>query len=419
MDEAIRFQALRTLTEPDTIHLRSQESPVPIASPRRTASSSEKEPSGRCGTKGRAGDLLGRFFRGLLFPVALYGFLLSIDLMSKAFKLAGGGFAERLIYTTSDPLAGLLIGLITTSLVQSSSSTTSITVGLVAAGILDLRLAIPIVMGANIGTTVTNTIVSIGHVTRRKEFQRAFAAGTVHDFFNVLAVAVLFPLELLFHPVERVATLLERLFAGVGGVHLVSPIKAAIKPATHLIADLLPWPIVLLALALLLLFASLSQMVRVMRRLVVSRVEGLFSRVLFRNDGAGFLFGWILTSIVQSSSVTTSLVVPLVGTGVLSVRRIYPYTLGANLGTTVTAILASFATGNPAAIVVAFAHMTFNLMGIAIFYPAKRIPISLALRLGRVVGRSKRNALFVIVGYAAAHAVPIVYVILRSLGGGR
>ncbi len=349
----------------------------------------------------------------LVFLAALYAFFVSIDLMGSAFKLMGSGFATNLLHTAADPIAGLLIGLLVTSLVQSSSFTTSMVVGLVAAGTIPMRVAIPILMGANIGTTVTNTIVSMGHVTRRHEFERAFAAGTVHDFFNVLAVIVLFPVEYFFHPIEFVATNLERLFVGAGGVHLVSPLKMVVKPATKWITHLIPHGLPVLGLALLALFASLAQMVRVMRRVVLTRVESLFDRVLFRNDAAGFVLGWILTTLVQSSSATTSLIVPLVGAGVLTVRRIFAYTMGANLGTTITAILASLATGSTAALVVAFAHMVFNVFGIVLFYPLRALPIAMATWVGRTAARSRRHALGVIGFYVLAYVIPILYLVLR------
>jgi sodium-dependent phosphate cotransporter len=347
------------------------------------------------------------------FLAALYLFFISIDLMSAAFKLAGRGFAETLINTASDPLAGLIIGFLATAIVQSSSSTTSIVVGLVAAGTMDLRLAIPVIMGANIGTTVTNTIVSIGHITRRHEFQRAFAAATVHDFFNLLAVIVILPLEVIFHPVEKIAIVLSNLFAGVGGLQLVSPLRAVVKPMSNLVVDFVPnfWP--LLIIALFALFFALSQMVKVMRGAVLTRVEGLFDRVLFRNDAASFALGTALTATVQSSSATTSLVVPLVGTGVLTVRKIFPYTLGANLGTTVTAILASFATGNAVAITVALSHLTFNILGTVIFYPARWIPIGIATRVGAYASQSKRHTITVLVVYASFIVLPLLYVLLR------
>ncbi|MBN1827389.1 MAG: Na/Pi symporter [Candidatus Eisenbacteria bacterium] len=365
----------------------------------------------------RAGaDLPFRFstlFDILFFLVFLYLFLFSIDLLSASFKLAGKGFAEQLIRMASNPVAGLLMGIVATSVVQSSSSTTSITVGLVAAGALDLRLAVPIVMGANIGTTVTNTIVSLGHAGRLREFEKAFAASTVHDFFNILAVLVLFPLEMAFHPIERAAVVLERYFEGVGGLQLMSPLKQVIGPAVHGATHLLPHTIPLAVVALVVLFLSLSRMVKIMRRTIVDRAEKFFNRVLFRNDLSGFLVGWILTAVVQSSSVTTSLVVPLVGTGVLSIREIFTYTLGANLGTTITALLASFATGNPLAVTVAITHMVFNLMGIAVFYPARALPIALALRLGRIAARSRGNLVLVFVVYILLHIIPLGYLFLR------
>ena len=150
-----------------------------------------------------------------------------------------------------------------------------------------------------------------------------------------------------------------------------------------------------------------------MRRLVIGRVERVFGRVLFRNDAAGFVLGWGLTTVVQSSSVTTSLVVPLVGTGILSVRRIFTYTLGANIGTTVTAILAALALGSPAAVMVAAAHLVFNVMGTALFYPARALPIGLATWAGRVAARSRKNTLVVVSIYVALIALPILYLLLR------
>ena len=350
---------------------------------------------------------------GIVFLGLLYLFFFSIELMSAAFKMAGRGFAEQLVATASDPLAGLILGFLATSLIQSSSTTTTIVVGLVAAGALNIQIAIPIVMGANIGTTMTNTIVSMGHVTRSREFERAFAASTVHDFFNILAALVVLPIEVLFHPVERSAVFLEQVFEGAGGMSLASPLKLIVKPPSDFLMDLIPYEIPLVVIALGVLFFALSRMMKIMRGAVLERLEGLFSRVLFRNDAASFTLGMVTTATVQSSSATTSLVVPLAGTGVLSLRQIYPYTLGANVGTTVTAILASLSTGNAAAVTVALAHLTFNMVGIAIFYPLKAAPIWLAEKTGAIAGRSKGNSARVIAVYIALHIIPVAYVFLR------
>jgi sodium-dependent phosphate cotransporter len=349
--------------------------------------------------------------RVLYFLALLYLFFSSIELMSAAFKMGGQGLAEQLLNTASDPVAGLLIGFLATSLIQSSSTTTTIVVGLVAAGTLPIGLAVPIIMGANIGTTTTNTIVSIGHVTRSGEFERAFAAATVHDFFNVLAAVTILPLEILFHPVERSAVFLQGLFAGAGGMSLASPLKLIVSPLADVVTGLLPRTLPLVILALVLLFVALRGMMKFMQGVVLQRLEGLFDRVLFRNDLASFGLGVVTTASVQSSSATTSLVVPLAGTGVLSLRQVFPYTLGANVGTTVTAILASFATGSPAAVTVALAHLTFNMFAIAIYYPLKALPIGLARKWGKLAARSKVSTAGVFTVYAALHLIPLLYII--------
>ena len=351
--------------------------------------------------------------KALYFLFLLYLFFFSIELMSAAFKLAGRGFAEQLVATASDPLAGLILGFLATSLIQSSSTTTTIVVGLVASGALSISVAIPIVMGANIGTTMTNTIVSMGHVTRSHEFEKAFAASTVHDFFNILAALTLLPIEVMWHPIEKGAHFIEAIFEGAGGMKLASPLKLLVGPPADVLLESIPHELPLLVIALGVLFFALSQMMKVMRGAVLDRLEGLFSRVLFRNDAASFSLGMVTTAAVQSSSATTSLVVPLAGTGVLSLRQIYPYTLGANVGTTITAILASFSTGNPAAVTVALAHLVFNILGIAIYYPLKAIPIWMAQWAGRIAGKSKGNSALVIAVYIILHIIPIAYVLAR------
>jgi len=314
--------------------------------------------------------------------VFLYLFIVGIGAMGHSFKLFGREFSERILSTTASPWVGLFIGILATSLVQSSSTTTSIVVGMVAGGAISISGAIPIIMGANIGTTITNTIVSMGHITRKAEFRRAFAAAIMHDFFNLTAVAVLFPLELATGFLSRSATHLAALFEGIGGLSLGSPLKAATTPAITLLAELVGQrPVLLLILAVLLIFATLIGIVKILRSLVLKRVSSFFDEHLFKTATRAFLFGVLLTALVQSSSITTSLAVPLVGAGLLSLLQIFPYTLGANVGTTVTAMLAALSTANVAAITVAFAHLLFNISGILLIWPIKkvrRLPILMA-----------------------------------------
>jgi sodium-dependent phosphate cotransporter len=309
----------------------------------------------------------------------LYLFLVSIGLMGASFKIFGKEFAETLIATTSNPFVGLFIGVLATSLIQSSSSTTSIVVGMVGGGALTVANAIPIVMGANIGTSVTNTIVSMANLNRSNEFRRSFAASTVHDFFNILAVIVIFPIQYFTNFLGIFALSLEKAFENVGGLTLFNPIKTITKPVISLLTDWLgdfPW--LILILSIVILFIALKKMVDTLRVLVIKRAEVWFDKILFKNAIRAFIVGLVLTLMAQSSSITTSLVVPMAGAGMLTLAQIFPYTLGANIGTTITAILASLATGNANAIVVAFAHLIFNISGIIIWWPFSRVPIFLA-----------------------------------------
>lgn len=326
--------------------------------------------------------------------LSLYLFLVGINGLSTAIKHLGGDFAEKMLSTTSNPFIALFIGILSTTIFQSSSTTTSLIVGMVSSGALTLGGAIPMIMGANIGTTVTNIIVSIGHINRGNEFKRAFAAATVHDFFNVFAVILLFPIEIAFGLLEKTASGLASFLFGTVSVsnEFNSPIKAGIKWGVHHIENLcFENNIVFIILSVLLTFAMLYSIVKLLRSLVLDNVQQFFDQYIFKTAIRGILFGMLLTIMVQSSSITTSTIVPLAGAGVLTLRQVYPFTLGANIGTTITAILAAL-TLNVTALVAAFAHLFFNLFGILIIYvnPLFRdIPINLANWISEVAIKNK------------------------------
>ena len=344
----------------------------------------------------------------------LYIFLLSIKLLGTSFQLFGKGFAEQLITSYSNPFLGLFTGILATSLIQSSSTVTSLVVGLVGGGVIPIAYAIPMIMGANVGTTITNTLVSLTFVTRKEDFRRAFAGATVHDFFNLCAIVVFFPLEINFHIIQKTALFLTNLFEGVGGISITSPLKLIIDPVVksfkHLLTSIASFPetlagIVMLVLAVVVIVSSLIYLVKIMRSLTARHTESFIDRYLFRHAFGAMILGFALTIVVQSSSVTTSFIVPLVASGVINLERAYPYTLGANVGTTFTAILASLATVtaisglgvNTAGVTIAFAHFTFNIYGIVVFYALRRIPIFCARLLSDLTARSKKWALIYVV----------------------
>lgn len=348
--------------------------------------------------------------RAALVVALLYLFLTGVELLSGGFKTMGAGFVDGLFEGVSNPVAGLFVGLLATVLVQSSSVSTSVIVGLVASGVVGADEAVPMIMGANLGTTVTNTLASLGHMRRDMEFRRAFAAATVHDFFNILAVIVFLPLELATGYLSSTAGWITEQVIGSSGAEFNSPLKAAVKMPAGWVKDLLSgvgaggnWMGGLMILiGLVFIFLALAYITRNMRLLVADRVEAAINRTLGAGSGlVAILLGAIITVSVQSSSITTSVLVPLAASGVLTLENIYPVTLGANVGTTVTALLAALATGNPAAVTVAVVHTLFNLSGIALFYPIRalrRIPLRLAAGLADVAAERRSTAIVYALG---------------------
>ena len=344
--------------------------------------------------------------------------------MGHAFKGFGSGFAERLITTTSNPFVGLFIGILATSIIQSSGTTTSMVVVFVASGILSIRCAIPIIMGANIGTTVTCTLVALGHITRKEEFKRAFAGSIMHDLFNILTVIILFPIEMSTHYLEKAGIFLTSIFNDMGGAAVTSPIKLVVTPAVNAVDSVLRsfisaseifLNVVILIVALVLLFLSLYNISRVMKSLVMKRADIVFDRVIRRNVILAMFMGMLFTALVRSSSITTSLLVPLIAAGILELEHSFPIVLGANVGTTITAMLAAL-TGNVAGITIAFVHLVFNITGILIIYPFKwlrSVPIRVARFIAEICTRRRLFAIvYVIILF---YILPISLVLMSRL----
>jgi len=337
----------------------------------------------------------------------LYAFLVAVKSMGMSFKLFGRGFEETLIRETTNPFIGLFVGVLATSIVQSSSTTTAMVVAFVASGTLTIETAVPIVMGANIGTTVTAVLVAFVHVTRRNEFEKAFAAATVQEFFKILTVMVLLPLELTTGLLRKSAAAITHLFVGsspdlsfAGPLSfIVGPVAKSLKSTCCYLGS--PWHgVLLLTVSVIVLAFSLYMLTRIMKTIAMSGAEKSLTKALNRSPLVGFLAGLIITAIIQSSSVTTSLMVPMAAAGLLSVEHVFTVTAGATVGTTVTALLASLA-GNAAGLTIAFVHLLFNVGGILLFYLfpyPRKIPVYLAKGMGRIGKRSPTAAIAFVAG---------------------
>ena len=407
---------------------------------------------------------LNLFLNIFLILFNLYFFLVGLGLMGDSFKVLAGKSAGNLFQAADHPIAGLMVGILATVLVQSSSTSTSIVVGLVGSGVMPVRQAIFVIMGANIGTSVTNTIVSLGHAKDPEEYERAFAGATVHDMFNFLCVLVLLPIEAICDVIFEGGPLYWLSYSMVDGLKemaggkFTSPVSVLIKPvyqallkvdkdkikalaigipsntscltktdggkglvvakvnyyicgnATLFEDSMKSWEKYIvqapltkggafkgmsdatsgglgLAISLVVLCLALFFLVVVLKRLFLGSAKGCITKAVNMNGYLAILVGAGMTICVQSSSIITSALTPLVGIGTLPLEAMLPLTLGANIGTTCTALLASMVISTDAAIQIALCHLFFNIFGILIWYPlpaARQLPLDAARWMGKM-----------------------------------
>jgi solute carrier family 34 (sodium-dependent phosphate cotransporter) len=407
-----------------------------------------------------------RLYYFFIVTLLLYLFLIGLDLMSNSFKILSGKGMYSLFSSIKNPIAGVMIGIIATVLLQSSSTTTSIIVTMVGSNLLTVEQAIPMIMGANIGTSITNTLVSHAHINNVNEFKLAFAGATVHDMFNFLSLIILLPVETISEGLKypllfKISKKFTGIFVNVESVSFNSPLKVILKPivkqfcvvdknvikgisngcincnstisstcwdlkmkncmtredwdATYPNGNIIKSGFlkglgndgggaVGLFISLVILCFALYFIVKILHKLVVSnngkgKMLNMIKKTLEISPYLTMFVGMLLTISVQSSSIITSTFTPLVGLSILTVEQMFPLTLGANIGTTCTAILASIVTESPDAIQIALCHFIFNIVGTVILFPipvVRKIPIKMAGRLGVLVSKFKWFGIFYI-----------------------
>lgn len=511
--------------------------------------------------------LVAAYAFGALF--FLYIFLVGLNLMGTAFKVLGGKGAGNMYSAVENPLAGLMTGILSTVLVQSSSTSTSIVVTMVGADQITVKNGIPIIMGANIGTSVTNTIVSMGHLKNRIELQRAFSGATVHDMFNMLTVITLLPIEAIIAAMQGEGGPLYWLtyaFTNAamkqekGEALFKSPIKLITSPVAKLFLDSNKYVIYALTLeapeaktptavnetlcagrrltaetasnvseastgdkgssrsllsrrlgegackeyycvgkdldknfkkiskssykklsacgdlildsegspcgkdkcyldagayydkkvtngalvkggflkgagdvgggilalifSILLLTAGMIGLTKLLSLIFMGNIQKILQYALKVNDYVAIVIGMLVTILVQSSSVTTSALTPLCGLGVLPLVKMLPLTLGANIGTTCTALIASLVSLKFGAVQIALVHLLFNISGILIWFPAppmRRVPIQAAALLGLYASVYRfAPAIYLLVAFVAAPGIGLAIsaTFNASIGGG-
>jgi sodium-dependent phosphate cotransporter len=344
----------------------------------------------------------------------VYTLLVGVTVIGEGFKwLTGGAEGAATIFSfASNPLVGVILGTLATALVQSSSTVTSVIVGMVAGG-LPVSTAVPMIMGANMGTTITNTIVSLGDIGKRDTFKKAFQAATVHHFFNLYSIVIFLPLEILFHPLERMGGAIAEVFAGDANASIsdANLLGAITKPIAEFLVSLfeaLPsatlGACLVIAVGISLIIASVLYLGKLLQAVMTGKAKSVFESAVGRNRETGVLSGTVVTVLVQSSSTSTSLIVPIAGAGVLTLRQVFPFTMGANIGTCITALLAATAiTGanEVLALQIALVHLLYNVFGVLFFLYIPflyELPIKSAHWLGERTEKNRSWAFGYILG---------------------
>ena len=478
----------------------------------------------------------------LLVFYCLWVFLLTLGVMGTGFKLLGGKDSAKMFDVADNPISALMVGILATVLVQSSSTTTSIIVSLVGADELSVKTAVFMIMGANIGTSVTNTIVAMGHFANKDDLRRGFAGATVHDVFNMLNVLIFLPINWIYPIFEKMTYemakdqkscegddcnkteflkpyispyakgvasydkkvakyISQNWCAGQCGksystdaMKLISAevctsttdcsnvhanyednwmssgylakkrapayiVGTASGPAefhyskpdsctsstkffddedawTSTVAGSLTagtcyevcgskvktglcdkrllkggltledWEMTdngagtfLTIVALIGLCSCLFCIVYMLQIIMKGAAARILQKVVGFNGYLNIAIGCFITIMVQSSSITTSTLTPLAAVGIISLQDMFPLTLGANIGTTLTGIMsASVVTSKPVnAWQVALAHLFFNIFGTLMWYPIPKvrdIPLRASKFLGHMTAHPQYGVLF-------------------------
>jgi len=312
-----------------------------------------------------------RVGQGVLTFVLFFLFLISLELITSACRELGSDYTSSIFKVTGNPVVSLFIGLLATAIIQSSSTITASLVAMVAANIISLEAAIPVVLGANIGTSITCMMVSFGHLGTPKAFRRGFMVGSSHVIFNVLTAILFFALEqywsVLSMSSRYIASLISHWGASGQGWFFLNDLF--VTPFALLLKSVVSnQPLAILGFSLVLLFMCIYTLTALFRFLMLGGNSGKKLSSALNNPFVSLLSGAGITAAIHSSSVTTSLSVMLAATEKISPKKLFPFILGANVGTTVTALMAAIGRSE-AGLAIAICHLLFNVFGVVLFYP--------------------------------------------------
>jgi sodium-dependent phosphate cotransporter len=301
----------------------------------------------------------------------------------------------------------------------------------VGAGALSLSLAVPMILGANIGTTVTSTIVAMGYVRKkfvRGEFIRAAEVAVVDDIYNIMAVALFFTIEMFTGILSKSATwLAERMVK----LPIVGPVLAGFPDFVDIISEPIIEPFVsgfvfltggegFLSAALIgaasfaMLLLGLKWMSGSIQKIIKEKAVKVVDKA-FGSPIKSFFVGTSLTCLLQSSSVTLSLAVPFAASGMIDLKKAFPYCVGADIGTTIDpSQIVSYAKFGLVGFMTGFVHVLLNVFGAFLFLCVpglKELPVRIAERYAKWIV-SVNPVLLIVCSTIAFYGIPFLVIFI-------
>lgn len=268
------------------------------------------------------------------------GLALSINAIS-------GAAIQHVHLELTSVMAGLAAGIFATTLLQSSTLSSMLIVTAASTGVITPEVAIATVLGANLGTTFTPCVASFFFLRSREEFRITQEVAAQHFWFNALGVLTVLPLELAFHPLEKITANIE-----LGNISKL--------PVSMDVGTFAWWK---LALGLVLLAAGMHWVKRRSALLIRGVGHPFLDRTNGTGDAIGLLTGVAMTAAMRHSSATVVTVQSMAASRSISRTHRMCVILGANIATTLSAVLAALVLNSPVALQVAMVHLLFNLFG--------------------------------------------------------
>lgn len=381
----------------------------------------------------------GKFVRLLLVAGSVVSIIIGINLVLDGVYEVGTFSTTQMYQTAKNPLIGMLIGILATALVQSSSTTTTLTVTAVGTGLVSVQVAIPIILGANIGTTITAMLVAFSYMSERREFKKAFSIAAMHLWFNTLVIIFLFTLEQLFHPLQFLSGLIaEEITDHSNGALPTSNFMTMLFDplinfiGTNGLIGLIDYrnvaAVICIAVGIALILCAVRVMRTQLRVIAAATVTSIMDKVVNPENSPqatalsnlwSFFLGFVFTLLVTASSVTVASMQPVSVAGSVKQKPLLGVILGANVGTTVTAMFATFAVvgaHGAFAIQAALVHVIVNLTGAILVLCIPQLAnliIRLSQKTANLTARSY-SATLVVIG-AAYILVPSLLLLLYAL----